>query len=52
LIAGKLHEVELDLAVPDNNGSDHQFGYAALFLQGHFRPAGVQVEGFGHHLFT
>jgi hypothetical protein len=33
-VAGKLHEIELNLAVPDDDGSDHQLGHAALhFIQ-------------------
>lgn len=52
LIAGKLDKVEFDLAVSDDDGSDHQFGHAALFLQGHFRPAGMEVDCLRDHLFT
>jgi hypothetical protein len=52
LIAGKLDKVEFDLAVSDDDGSDHQFGHSALFIQGHFRPARMEVDCFRDHLFT
>jgi hypothetical protein len=52
LIAGKLDEVELDLTVPDHDGSDHQLCHATLFFEAHLGPAGVEVEGFGDHLLA